>query len=129
MSAGALDQMAEHLQFLGYEIAREGELIFARHPRKFNIVMKLVGGGILIASFFTCTDEAKRDRSGYLEMINTLNARAVLARFYADEDSDLRMEAWHPNAYDRHTFSAFMELWDHDSGLLLEAPQVERYLK
>jgi hypothetical protein len=38
MSAGALDQMAEHLQFLGYEIAREGELIFARHPRKFNIL-------------------------------------------------------------------------------------------
>jgi hypothetical protein len=129
MSAGTLDQMAEHLQFLGYEIAREGELILAKHPRKLNIVMKPFGDGVLIASIFACADEAKRDRQGYLDMINTLNARAVLARFYADEDSDLRMEAWHPNAYDRHTFSAFMELWDHDSGLLLEAPKVERYLK
>jgi len=121
--------MAEHLQFLGYEIAREGELILAKHPRKLNIVMKPLGGGILIAAFLACANEAKRDRPGYLDMINTLNARAVLARFYADEDSDLRMEAWHPDAYDRHTFGVFMDLWDRDSGLLLEAPGVKRYLK
>jgi hypothetical protein len=129
MSAGTLNRMAEHLQFLGYEIAREGELILARHPRKLNIVMKPFGGGVLIASILACAGEAKRDRQGYLDVINTLNARAALARFYADEDSDLRMEAWHPDAYDRHTFSAFMGLWDHDSRLLLEVPKVARYLK
>jgi len=130
MSTGTLDRIVEHLQFIGYETVPLGEVILAKHPRKPNIALTpLRGSGILITALFNCTDEAKWDRSGYLDTINALNTRAVLARFFADNDSNLRIDAWYPDAYDRHTFSTFMDLWDRDCGLLLEIPEIRRYLK
>jgi len=87
-------------------------------------------GGILFATIFACDDNAKRDRSSYLELINSLNNKAAIARFYADEDSDFFIEAWHPDHYDRTGFGIFIEAWDRDCALLAKSwLEASKYLK
>jgi len=123
-----MEQIIMHLEFLGYEITRNGERTVAKHPSKFNIALLPLAGGILLTSIFGGNENAQRDKFGYLEMINTLNAKAVIARFYADEDLDLFMEAWYPNYYDRTEFGAFLETWDRDC-MILATSQAREYLR
>jgi len=123
-----LDQISSHLQFLGYDVARDGEVVKAKHPQKLNILLKPLAGGVLFASIFRCSPLAKRDRLGYLNLINSLNNGAAVVRFYADKESNFFVEAWHPDNYDRAGFGAFMELWDRDCAQLLRSDEASRYL-
>ncbi|MCS7010573.1 MAG: hypothetical protein NZL98_04340, partial [Anaerolineales bacterium] len=76
---------------------------------------------------FGCSDNAKRNKLSYLELINSLNAKAAIARFYADEDFDFFIEAWYPNYYDRTGFGAFLETLDRDYRLLVNS-EADQYL-
>jgi len=128
MSVSTLEQIVTHLQFLGYEVSRDGDVTRAKHPRKFNVSIRPLAGGILFTTIFGCQDNAKRSKLGYLEMINSLNANAAIARFYADKDSDLFIEAWHPDYYERASFGAFMQIWDRDCNLLTANSEALKYL-
>ena len=128
MITNTLEQMSTHLQFLGYEIVRDDKLTRARHASKYNIILRPLAGGVLFTSIFGCSDNAKRNRAGYLDMINSMNNKAGVARFYADKDSDFFIEAWLPDHYDRTEFGAFLEAWDRDCGLLAES-EAANYLR
>jgi len=124
-----LDQMSTHLEFLGYEVTRDEEKVRARHARNADLVLRPFEGGILFTSIFGCKDEARKNRVGYLSLINSLNQKAAVVRFYADEESDLFIEAWHPNSYDRVSFGHFMDLVNGDIDHLFTAPDVGRFLQ
>jgi len=128
MDAETTKEMCSHLEFLGYEVAHEGDLV-ARHDVHLNFLMRPLAGGILLAALVGGGDRAKRDRPGYLDFINSLNARARVARFYADEDSDLCIEAWYPDHYERSGFGAFMEVWNRDCMLLAATSEAVTYLR
>ena len=128
MSTDTLEQIANHLQFLGYEVTAEANMTRATHPTRFNFFMRPYAGGILFTTIFGCSENAKQDRLGYLDILNSLNNGAAVARFYADKDSDLLIEAWHPEYYERVQFGAFIEAWDRDIRSAAESG-VKEYLR
>lgn len=110
-----LDQVRRHLEFLGYETTDEGEgRIAARHATKPNLVARDFHGGCLLSAYFKAAQPAFQNRAGYLDAINSVNSPATIARFYADSDGDLAMEAFYSFPYDRNAFGQFMTLWDQD---------------
>ncbi len=124
-----LDQVARHLEFLGYEVSleEEGRLV-ARHNAKPNMVARDFKGGCLLTSFFGADRAASHNRQGYLETINSLNSPATVTRFYADSDNDFATEAFYNYPYDRAAFGRFMELWDQDFARVISSDIVQ-YLK
>ena len=127
MATNTLQQIETHLQFLGYAISHEDDRTVARHPTKYNMLIKPFVGGFLFTTFFGCTDLAKRNRLGYLNLVNTLNAKATVARYYVDKDSDLVAEAWHFSEYERTAFGIFMDALDRDHRVM-SASDAEDYI-
>jgi len=127
MASTNLDQMVTHLQFLGYQVERDGDIVKARHQTKVNILLRDFRGGVLLTSIFGCQDNAKKNRSAYLDFINTMNQKAIIIRFYCDKDSDFFMEAWFPGAYERAVFGSFLDLWDEDIARLSQS-DAEKFL-
>lgn len=115
MAANTIDQIVNHLQFLGYETTQKDELRIAKHPQKMNIMIRPFKGGVLFTSINSCKPNAKVDKAGYLNFINLLNSNAAVARFYADKECDFFIEAWYPDAYERNDFGVFLEAWETDS--------------
>jgi hypothetical protein len=128
MASAILDQMVTHLQFLGYSVERDGDIVKARHPTRVNILLRDFRGGVLLTSIFGCKDEAKRNRPAYMDFVNLMNQKASVVRFYADKDSDFFMESWYPGTYDRALFGSFLELWDEDIARLAQS-DAEKFLQ
>jgi hypothetical protein len=123
------EQISTHLRFLGYDVTVDDKTIFARHPKKPNIMLKAFTEGALLTSIYGCDDSAKRDRLGYLEFINTANGNAGIARYYAGKDSEFFIEAWYSGEYRQIDFGRFLDLWDTDFEKLTKLPGIEKYLK
>jgi molecular chaperone DnaK (HSP70) len=111
----ALDQIVTHLEFQGYEVERDGEIIKSRHQVKANIIMKEYSGGLLLTTFYGSSDYAKKNRNEFLAFINDLNNNARVARFYTDKDDDLIIECWYPKYYNRTDFGNLLECWNRDA--------------
>ncbi len=131
MPSETINQMSEHLKFLGYQVEQKDQLTIAKHPKKMNILARDFKGGIMFTSINNCTDTAKSDKAGYLAYINLLNSKAQVARFYAGNESELYIEAWYPDYYDKNKFGVFIEAWETDSTILLFVNSAEaiKYLK
>jgi hypothetical protein len=128
-----LERIAEHLRYLGYAVEpmTDNGVVIARHAAKMNLVIRARFGGILITTLNTGHETARTDRAAYLSYINSLNRKARVVRFYADDSGDLYMEAWHPDWYDRAQFGVFLETWERDTTTLLFEFEEEttKYLK
>ncbi len=115
-----LEQIRQHLEFLGYQVTDEDEgRVGAQHAVRPNLVARDFRGGCLLVAYFRKGDEAEQDRYGFLNAINGLNNPATVARFYADDDGDLAIEAFYNYPYDRVSFGQFMALWDQDFDRML----------
>ncbi|NPA05961.1 MAG: hypothetical protein GXO54_00965 [Chloroflexi bacterium] len=110
-----LDPFLEHLRFLGYEVQPDEQYVRAYHPTRWNLLVREFRGGVLFTTFLGGSAYAKQHPEAYLALINALNRGATVARFYADKDNDLVMEAYWPGPYDRESFAQFMDLWDEDT--------------
>jgi hypothetical protein len=128
MALTTLDQIVTHLQFLGFQVERDDNIVKARHATKVNILLRDFRGGVLLTSIFGCKDYAKRARLEYLDFVNLMNQKAAVIRFYADKDSDFFMEAWYPGTYDRSLFGSFLDLWDEDITRLAQG-EAEKFLQ
>jgi hypothetical protein len=117
--ATALDQICNHLEFLGYEIDRvKEEFILARHQKHANFALKIHGFGALAAAIYEVSEDGKRQRADFMERLNFYNNAARVCRAYLDKNSDLLIEAVFPNLYDRTAFGVFIELFNDDIRLL-----------
>lgn len=123
------EQIANHLQFLGYEVKQEESYVRARHPQKPNILVKVMTGGILHTSIWGSSDDAKRNRQAFLEWINQLNQGAQVVRYYADKDVDLIVEGWYTGGYDRTNYGRYLELSDLDFQRFVKTPETNRFIK
>lgn len=125
-----LDQIAGHLQFLGYETSQDGESMIAKHAQKMNVMFKNLKGGILFMTLMSCQNSAKSDEIGYLRFINLLNTSAAVVRFYTDKDFYFHIEAWYPKSYEKTEFGIFWDAWEKESFLFMaDKEQAVKYLK
>jgi hypothetical protein len=123
------DQIANHLQFLGYDVVKEEKIIRAKHPKKPNMAARVFSDGVLHTSYWGTNDYAKRNRQGLLEYLNGLNLGASVARYYVDKDNDLVIESWYMGGYERTNYGRFLELCDGDFEKFLKVAETESYLK
>lgn len=122
MDKQVLEKMAAHLEFLGYQIENKGESVFATHPQKTNILIRPGSGGFFIQALYNVGKKAEQDRIGFLEALNELNSKAIVARFWAqprDKEPSLGIDVWVPSIYDKVAFGTFLEFWHYDTVTLL----------
>ncbi len=131
MELSVIDQIVNHLEFLGYEVEKEDGWAGARHARKLNFCFKECNGGVLLSGLYSSNDFAKDNKGDYLNYINLLNRQATIARISADDKGSIWFEAWFPGMYEKKQFANFMDLWDFDTGELLSRsePETTRFLK
>ena len=112
-----MEQISNHLQFLGYEVTSDDKITRATHSANFNFLMKTFIGGVLLTAYLGGNKFAKnkRNRQTYLEFLNAMNRTANVTRFYADDDSDLVMEAVFSGDYNKAVFGEFIEQWNLDT--------------
>lgn len=110
-----MDQIAAHLDFLGYETSwGEDRVLFARHPRHFNLIVKDYAFGVLFTTFFKINDKGFTRRNDVHQAVNAYNRLARVCRGYLDKDFDLVVEAYFPNYYDKGVFGSFMDTLNED---------------
>ena len=123
-----LAQVSEHLEFLGYTIEAQLEDVFhASHATKPNLTVRAWLGGFLLTAWYGTTAESLVNREGFLETINLLNEKAVVSRYYVDQEYDFAAEAFYHPPYERAAFARFMELWDHDFARVRDS-DIEQFL-
>jgi hypothetical protein len=103
------DEYKAHLEFLGYAVEDGETSLIAKHDKFYNVSVKGYNGGVLVVTFFGTTDKSKSDRVGFFEFLNAMNANAVAARYYEDDEGDVIVEGWYPGAYDRTRFGVFID--------------------
>lgn len=124
----SLNQISEHLEFLGYTIEPGREDSFrATHATKPNFSLRAYAGGLLITAWYGTSAEALVNREGFLEAINVLNAQAIVSRYYVDKEYDFAAEAFYHPPYERVAFAQFMDLWDRDFARVLDSG-IDQYL-
>lgn len=125
----SMNQFATHLRFVGYDVRVEDEVLIANHPSKPTVLVLVYSNGAILRSFFTHNSEASRNPLGFLELINGLNQKALVTRYYADKDSDLAYESFYASEYSQTNFARFLELWDIDFQSMMENSQLLNFLK
>ena len=116
-----LSNLVKHLEFLGYDISMDGEGMKAAHPSELNIYIQKYHGGILITASFTESKYGKNNRGEFLALINKLNERATIGRYYIDtKGGRLCIEAYYPGNYNKQTFGVFLDVFNSDRSHLGE---------
>ena len=115
-----LKQMANHLNFLGYEIEKldldkNKEFIIARHSKNNNIVFWEI-----FSNFTLCKVGLKTTKKPTKEIDNFLNeankALDITKVYYETEGNGLilRFEATYIGQYQKETFGQFYEVFEKD---------------
>lgn len=115
-----LKQMANHLEFLGYQIEKldtEGdrEFIAARHSKDNNIVFWEM---IPAFAMFKVSLTTKKKSSAKIDaFINNANKSLEISKLYYDIDDNvltLRFEAVYVGKYVKETFGQFHKIFEND---------------
>lgn len=125
-----IDQIFEHLKFLGYEIEIKQGRAACLHERKRNFMVGGFYGGIYLKTLYDSTDYAKANRGDYLSFINQLNREALVACISVNDEWAAIFYAWFPGIYDKKQFGVFMDLWDHDTNdiLMRSEPETKKFI-
>lgn len=117
-----------HLEFNGFQIEEDEDVIFCRHPRKPNLVVRHIPGrGVLVGTMYSFA--ANLRRLDILEYVNDLNAAFVFMKAFVDEDSDLTLETFFEGEYDRTNFALLLDNVEYDLRLLVQNEMTAEYLE
>ncbi len=109
------DKIMNHLEFLGYDVSQNGQRIAARHEKYLNLLIRSYEGGILVSGFFRGTEFGKANQAKWLEILNKLNRKSTVAKYYIDKDGDLAIEAYYPGVYNKKAFGIFIDNLQQDN--------------
>lgn len=118
MEISAITEIMSHLEFLGYELTnKKGEppMFYLRHSHRTSLVISQDYPGYSFTTYMSVRAEVKNRHSKYLEFINQLNSRSIVARFHYSENLNLVASSWFPNYYEKTTFGSFMDCWNKDT--------------
>lgn len=118
-----LDKIISHLEYFGYEckIGKSKHTALCTHSLRVNILLEETETRFILKSSVKVTEKVKSNRHDYLEFLDELNRKSRVTRYYSDDDLDFVMETWYPKVYDKLHFGHFMDHWDVDTGVLIEA--------
>jgi len=122
-----------HLEFNGYRVEENGELLFCRHPRKISLLLRPVPDrGVLVSTMYTLNDSLTRMQT--LEYANQLNSSFIFMKAYIDTEEDgsessLMLETFFEGEYDRTNFSILLDNIEADIGFLYRHELTESYLQ
>ena len=135
---GGRERIVEHLEFLGYQCEPFHQGVKVTHPSKIGFLLVPLKDGIMVQAAFAGIESQSQSSSvsstdddpSRLSIINSLNQRASVSRFFWAETGELVIRASVLGAYDKRRFSTFMQAWEKDGQTLGQSYQHLRpYLK
>jgi hypothetical protein len=125
-----IDQVIDHLKFLGYEVEKKQGRGLCVHERRPNFIFGGYYGGIYFKTLIDSNDYAKTNKEGFLSFINQLNRKAIFASIFVDDEWAIIFTVWFPGIYDRKQFGVFMDLWDNDTHdiLISSEPETTKFI-
>ncbi len=126
--AHPLARYRNHLQFNGYQVEEDEELLLCSHPRKSNLIIKyMFSRGVLIRTFYSF--EQNIQRIHLLEYINELNSEFIFMKAYIDKDNDLSIETFCEGEYDKTNFSILLDNIEYDMEIFGNHKLTQEYLQ
>lgn len=105
----SLKSFSSHLEFLGYSVTSASDKSVSLKHEKFpNEKLLVYNGGVLVSSWWSLSEEGKNSGAEISQLLNNLNKKSVVTKYYLDDDGDLDLEAWYPGEYDKARFALFM---------------------
>lgn len=126
--AHPLVRYRNHLEFNGYQVEEEDELLLCRHPRKHGLIVKQIQNrGVLIRILYSC--DLNIHRVNLLEYVNELNLLFMFMKVYIDNlGNNLYMETFCEGEYDRTNFSIILDNIEYDMEMFFNHHQTREYL-
>ena len=125
--AHPLARYRNHLEFNGYHIEEDDDLLVCRHSRKRDLMLRNVPGrGVLISTAYGFKANVKRMH--LLEYVNELNAEFMFMKAYID-DSDLMMETFLEGDYDRTNLSILLDNIEYDMAIFDDKESTQEYVQ
>ncbi|MBR8830424.1 MAG: hypothetical protein N5P05_000106 [Chroococcopsis gigantea SAG 12.99] len=125
--AHPLAKFRNHLEFNGFHVDEEEDVILCRHPRKYNMLIRNVPErGVLISVLYTVNDNIKR--VDLLEYLNQINMEILFSKTYVDEENNFILDTFFEGDYDRSNFSLILENIEADLSFIGEHPDTEKFL-
>ena len=118
--------VTNHLEYLGYTIESEDEVIMAMKPGYPNLEMSDVTSGTVVRGIYRFNENAEKDTLGLFEYLNDLNLLALVATFVRLEDC-LGFFATYTGKYRRIEFGQFIQNWEYDVTILLDSRAKTKY--
>ena len=120
------EQIIEHLEFLGYQCKPFNQGVKVTHPSKIGFLLVPLKDGIMVQAAFagieSQSESSPVSSNGHdpsrLSIINSLNQRASVSRFFWAETGELVIRASVLGSYDKRRFSTFMQAWEKDGQTL-----------
>lgn len=122
-------EIVAFLQGQGYTVEPHGTGYRARHEQFLDFSLRGVEGGVLFGSFFSPTEAARAERAELLELINRMNGRVIVSRFYLDPDGDLIQEAWLSATLGEEAVARYVEAWQRDGLSIGAEPDLRRFVQ
>lgn len=117
-SSSRIDDIRNHIEFLGYQVKRIGEekageanVFSATHPQRYNLVIVEIYPNPVLIKCNLVTKDAEKISNEVYAFLNLANEKMGTFKVYADIDEKkmiLRFEAIFAGKYDKETFGAFM---------------------
>jgi len=126
--AHPLVRYRNHLEFNGYQVEEEEELLLCRHPRKHGLIVKHIQNrGVLIRILYSC--DLNINRVSLLEYVNELNLLFMFIKAYIDNlGNNLYMETFCEGEYDRTNFSIILDNIEYDMEMFFNHQNTREYL-
>lgn len=130
-----LQQMASHLEFLGYEIERleigeNKEWVAARHPQSNNYLFFELLPNFILFQVSLRTD--KKSNSKMDEAINKMNKALAISRVYYEVDEDkkvlLRIESVYSSDYQKERFARFRDTFESEQKMLSNLEEFQAFV-
>lgn len=125
--AHPLAKYRNHLEFHGYHVEEDDDLLICHHARKADLVVQgFSERGVLIILSYSFNPRIKR--IDCLEYVNKLNAEFLFMKAYLDEDC-LMMQTFCEGEYNKTNFSILLDNLEYDITVIDQNELTEKYLQ
>ena len=123
------DDVMKHLEFVGYDVTMDTKAIIAKHPKRSNLRIAKLSGGMVILSYYGLTQYGLNNMGSLLPIMNDLNKKSTAIKFVTT-GKEIRLEAWYPGGYNKKSFSHLLDALEQDRKLLFGvSDKLKKYLK
>lgn len=116
-----MEQIGEHLEFMGYDLETVKGVLFAKHEDEPNFIIgKSSSSEVNITTFYSFTNSTKKKINELvLKAVNEFNRISDFASFYCELDPNTKnvqliMKSSYEGNYDKKTFGSFFNKLKND---------------